>query len=205
MTQLTEFKKAFEEFGTIGGLAVAGSVLTPIISSASGLAPPWPKNLEFVAAMMMLLTLAMVFQFLPRRRSGYAKVFIAGAVLFVVTLAAQVTLHMRFVTDAPRIQGKLLMGCEWTRDMLRYARQSGELNLASQCPGDYRALLEMADNDPSQIWTAASIDRIALLLAGTWVMIFVSLAVALGSFVIYNSRQRSTRKTADPQAKPSAN
>jgi len=205
VTRLNEFKKAFEDFGTIGGLAVGGSVLAPIISSASGLAPPWPNNLEFVAAVMMLLTLAMTFQFLPRRRSGYAKVFIAGTVLFVVTLAAQVALHMRFVTEAPRIETKLLMGCGWTRDMLVYARESGEFDLGSQCPGDYRALLEMADNDPSQIWTASGIDQIAMLLAATWVMIFVSLAVALGSFVIYNSRQRAARKTAGPEAVPSAN
>lgn len=196
MTQLDEFKKIFEDFGTVGSLAVGGAVLGPIISAASGLAPPWPNNLEFVASVLMLLALAMVFQFLPKRRSSYAKVFIAGSVILVLTLALQVWLHIRFVTEVPGMETKLIMGCGWTRDVLLVAQNSNEFNLQSQCPGDYRPLLEMAENDPSQIWTASSIDQIAMLLAATWIAIFVSLSIALGSFVIYNSRQRSARRAA---------
>lgn len=90
MTRLDEFKKALEEFGAVSSLAITGSVLAPILSAASGLAPPWPNNLEFVTVTMMLLTLAMVFQFLPKRRSAYVKVFVTGTAMLVVALAAQV-------------------------------------------------------------------------------------------------------------------
>lgn len=193
MARLDEFKKIFEDFGAISGFAMAGSVVAPLLASASGLAPPWPENLEFVASVMILLTMAVIFQFLPKRRSGYTKVFIAGATMLVTMLAAQVYLNTRFVTAAPGLESKLLMGCGWTRDMQRIAKKDPDsFDLVSQCPGDYRTLLEMADNDPSQIWTASSIDQIGLLLAATWVLIFVAFALALGSFVTYNARQRAT-------------
>lgn len=183
MSALDEFKKSFEQFGTIGGLAVAGSVLTPIVSAASGLAPPRPDNLPFAASMLMLLTLALVFQFLPSRQSGYAATFVAGSALLVATLIAQVYLHMRFV------DGQLILGCKWTDDTSLYASATPSIDPDAQCPGDYRHLLDRAENDPTQIWTPESIDQIALLLSVNWLLVFVMLAVALGSFVIYNGRQ----------------
>jgi hypothetical protein len=164
------------------------------VTAAAGLAPPEAPNLEIVATLLMLLTLAMVFQFLPRKRSGYAKVFIIGTVAFVIVLAAQVYLHSRFVTADSQ-----LTGCGWTRNMQVVAANLDGLDTGSQCPGDHRFLLSIANNEPAEIWTASSIDQVRTLLAATWVLVFVTFAVALGSFVVFNSRKRSRKPSPPPQ------
>lgn len=201
MSALDDFITLFKKFGTVGALAAAGSVVAPIVGAASGLAPPWPKNLDFVTATLSFLTVAMIFQFLPRTRKGYARVFITGTLAFVVSLLSQVYLHMRFVTTAPGIEGPLLLGCEWKRDILLLASRPDAheaLDTRHQCPGDYRYLLEISGNDPSAIWTAASIDNVAMMLALTWVLLFVFFAVSVGSFVVFNAGRKGKAKPAAP-------
>ena len=197
MSALDDFLTIFRKFGTVGALAASGAVIAPIIGSASGLAPPWPKNLDFVTATLSFLTMAMLFQFMPRTRKRYARVFIGGTLAFATALLAQVYLHMRFVTTAPGIEGQLLLGCEWKRDILLLASRPDAheaLDPRHQCPGDYRYLLEFSGNDPSTIWTAASIDNVAAMLALTWILIFVFFAVAVGSFVVFNAGRKGKAK-----------
>lgn len=196
MTPLERFQDLFKQFGTVGALAATGAAIAPIIGAASGLAPPGADDLSFVTATLTFLTVAMLFMFLPRTRKGFARVFIGGTTAFALALLAQVYLHMKFVVSVPTIEQPLVLGCGWKPLVAKLARSMEEIDATSQCPGDYQWLLASADNDPGQVWTASSISNIQTALVVTWVLIFVFFAVAVGSFVVYNGRQKGRRPAA---------
>ena len=197
MSALDQFKEVVERFGTIAGFAIGGTALVPLVTAATGLAPPWPAGLPFVACVLMLITLVLIFHFLTRRRALFSMVLLVGSILLVTSLAAHVYLHSQFVTVAPRSNAPLILGCKWTRDAVVVANDQG-IDTSDQCPGDYRALLEDAEYDSSEIWTPGSISNVAYLLAVTWTLVFIALALALGSFVIWYSRQPAGRRRAAP-------
>jgi ABC-type multidrug transport system permease subunit len=198
MTALDRFLNLFKQFGTVGALAATGATIAPIVAAASGLAPPVGDGLTFVTATLTFLTVAMIFMFLPRTRKGFARVFIGGTVAFTAALMTQVYLHMKFVVTVPTIEQPLVLGCGWRPLIAKLARTMDEIDASSQCPGDYLWLLASADNEPTQIWTASSISNIQTALVVTWVLIFVFFAVAVGAFVVFNSRrkERTARRTA---------
>jgi len=185
MSRLDEFTKLLKDFGAIGALVIGGSLLTPILVAAVGLAPPDTPGLQFVASVMILVVMILLFQFLPQRPRAFAFLLVSSIGLLVVTMMAHLYLHMRFVT------GQLVLGCGWKPRLAALAQKDLELGLdaTSQCPGDFRALLGMQDDDPFEIWTADSIELVKFLLSASWVAMFVFLALALGAFVIHNGRQ----------------
>lgn len=201
MTALQRFLQLFKQFGTVGALAATGAAIAPIVSAASGLAPPGQDSLTFVTSTLTFLTMAMIFMFMPRSRKGFARVFIGGTAAFTLALGVQVYLHQKFVVSVPTIDRPLQLGCGWKPVVEKLARTIEDIDASSQCPGDYQWLLESADNQPSQIWTASSISNIETALALTYVLIFVFFAVALGAFVVHNARRKersATRRTGTP-------
>lgn len=200
MPMLDEFRRTIEDFGWISGLVLSGSVFAPLIAAGSGLAPPWPENLEFVGMVAILISLILVFQFLPRRKGRYHLFLALSALLLVLSMATQFVLHLRFVKTLPGTETEVVLGCGWTGEVKAVARADPLIDASAQCPGEYRKLLEMAENDPQSVWTSSSIENIALLLSGSWVLMFALFTVVLAAFVVFNSRQRSRRSTAPAPA-----
>ncbi|WP_370034784.1 hypothetical protein [Qipengyuania mesophila] len=200
MTMLDDFRNAVEDFGWIGGLVISGSVFAPLIAAGSGLAPPWPENLEFVGMVAILVSLILVFQFLPRRKGRYRLFLALSAIGLVISMATQFVLHLRFVKALPGTDTEAILGCGWTGELQAVARAEPTIDASAQCPGEYHKLLEMAENDPLQVWTSSSIDNIALLLSASWVLMFALFTVVLAAFVIFNSRQKSQRANREVAA-----
>jgi hypothetical protein len=91
----------------------------------------------------------------------------------------------------------VILGCGWTRDAVTVARAE-QIDTAAQCPGDYRRLLFGADGDPSEIWPEDTISAVAYGLSASWLLMFLSLAFVLGSFVIWYALQPERKPNRRP-------
>lgn len=195
MDSWERFQKFVQRFGIVGGLAVGGSTLVPLVTAAAGFSPPEPDGVQFITTLFMLLSLILTFLLVGSVRARTSTALIVLAT--IVTAGSFIyysELRRTFVyEDAP--EGELLtLGCTWTPS----ARNASEQTIADQCPGDpafYEQALDEAGYVPTEIWTSASIRSIERYLFLTWLAAFVSLAIVIAAFVV---RLTPAEKTSAP-------
>jgi hypothetical protein len=198
MTALDQFDAVVGRFGKVAGYAIGGSVLTPVVIAASGMAPTWPDGLPFITSVLMLAILILTFHFLTtRRRWAFSILLVMSCVALVGSIGGYSYARGTFVVNSRLTGEPLTLGCRFRSDIVMYARKTG-LDSASQCPGnDFREILEKAENDPTQVWTETSIANVAYVIALLWLGIFTALALFIGSFVIWYTRQPGFSENAD--------
>ncbi|MCA1748871.1 MAG: hypothetical protein LC634_04850, partial [Sphingomonadales bacterium] len=190
ITALEQFDAVIQRFGKVAGYAIGGSVLTPIITAASGMAPAWPDGLSFMTSILMLAVLILVFHFLTTsKRWAFSVLLLASAAALLLAVGGYTYARGSFVMRAPLTGDQLTLGCRYRPEIVTYAREKG-LDTTRQCPGDdFRELLAKAESDPFQVWTETSIANVSYVIASLWIGLFTSLALFIGSFVIWYTRQ----------------
>lgn len=193
MNMLNQFEQVTVRFGRTAGIAIGGASVVPIITAFSGMAPSWPDGLPIMSSLLMLITLMVTFHFFTAKRRWVFSTFFTLSVLALVSLLITYTyLRARFIMLHPASGEPIILGCEWRSETKVVAVARG-LSIVDQCPGDFRGMLLDA-RDQFDIWTEASILQVSLLIASVWTGIFVSLATAIGSFVIWYAKQSSTQE-----------
>jgi len=198
-TALDQFDAVVARFGKIAGYALGGSVLAPLVTAASGMAPAWPDGLPIITSIFMLLSLILIFHFLTtRKRWIFSLLLVGGSLCLVASILGYAFARGEFVMKGSRSNASLTIGCTWRPEAVELATRL-RIDTKDQCPGDFRELLAKAEDDPYQIWTERSITNVSYVIACLWVALFTTLALVIGSFVIWYTRQpaghRSARRT----------
>jgi hypothetical protein len=168
---------------------MALATAAPIVASLVGLGPPGP--VAPLASVAVILAMIGTFHFYGQvgRRAADKKMKLWLS-LFGVSSLFYLAARQKFVFTIPGVGEIIHMGCGMRRDALDAARN---LNIAVEghCPGDGISLLQFVEYNPGRIWTAISLDIVYMALVVLWLAIFVSLAGALGTFLLFQRRKRA--------------
>jgi hypothetical protein len=161
------------------GLAL---VAAPLALGRTGLAPPWPENVEAITALVQLIGLAITFQVLIHAAMRTKHWVVIGTFLALCfSSALYVGLLLNFTYTGANSPARSPRGF--------YCTLIAQTHYKDRCPYLGQAELNSAENKPTNIWTERSIEAVKGTLFFSWLVSFLSLTVFLASFVLYQKRE----------------
>ena len=184
-TGLTNFYALLREITKIAAWVLPTAGLSPVIASLIGINPPWPNKagLTVCTSAIVLFALVIVFQLscrAPRR--------VVDRTIVVALIALVVGAACYFVATAV-----LTYATPVTKDVFAkgfVCTDEARLLYASKCPWLDLDELKASEYEAVRLWTLPSIAGVKVLLLFAWFWMFGAGAVCLGTFVVYQSRQR---------------
>jgi len=186
---IDDFKRLLAEFRGLSTWAVGSAVTVPFAAALVDLSPPWPKGAVLTTAVVELLVLALVFQFLRRARKSLINGTLAVSALVLAVVSPIYLLQLSLYSyEVPTTRERFVKGDECTPDAKRV--------FADRCPDLGLDELRTAEYSAERLWTRRSVASIRVRLVLLWSASFVALSAALGSFLVYQLRapRRPRRK-----------
>jgi hypothetical protein len=189
---IDDFKRLLAEFRGLSTWAVGSAVAVPFAAALVDLSPPWPKGAVLATAIVELLALALVFQFLRRSRKGLINGTLAASVLVLAVVSPIYLLQLSLYSyEVPTTRERFVKGDECT--------PAAHKVFADRCPDLGLDELKTAEYAAERLWTRRSVASVRVRLVLLWAAAFAALATALGSFLVYQlraPRRRSRARTA---------
>ncbi len=191
---IDDFKRLLEEFRGLSTWSVGGAVAVPFAAALVDLSPPWPKGAVLVTAIVELLVLALVFQFLRNARKSLINWTMVASLLVLAVVSPIYLLQLSLYTyEVPTTKERFVKGYECTTDAKQnYPDLCPDLGLDELRDSEYKAEL---------LWTRQSVATVRVRLMMLWAAAFVALSAALGSFLVYQLRHKKKPKRR-PAASP---
>lgn len=184
---IDDFKRLLDEFRGLSTWSVGGAVAVPFAAALVDLSPPWPKGAVLVTAVVELLVLALVFQFLRNARKNVINWTMAASVLVLAVVSPIYLLQLSLYTyEVPTTKERFVKGDECTPDAKEV--------FPDRCPDLGLDELRGAEYAAERLWTGRSIASVRVRLMLLWAAAFVALSAALGSFLVYQLRSRKKPK-----------
>jgi|SRR5215213_2143637 len=187
VTGLDEFRAALFDYKSISSWAMDGSVVVPLLDHVTRLGPPWPwaGTVPIITSIAELLTLICVFHFWSRSgRERTNRKLVVLIVLLLISFGAYLYVNSAYTFSSPVDDEKRVKGFVVRDDVKRVITSDFAVDDA----------LQGAEFRPEEVWTSSSITAMRLTLLFLWLLSFVSLSTAIGTFVLYQRRRRVTNR-----------
>jgi hypothetical protein len=178
-----DFLDILKKFRGLSTIGLGTSVTVPFVAYMSGIQPPWPPGVVLVTALLELIALILVFQFLrnaPRRLVNRVIGFATAALLAFSTL--YLSLFSFFTYAIPTSSTRSVKGFVCRSDLLK--------SYAEACPFLNTDYLRNAAYSAEAFWQSWSIDLMKLCLVLSWLAAFLALSVAVASFIVFQTKLR---------------
>jgi hypothetical protein len=179
---LDKFDNVLKSFGKLSVWAV-GAGSAPFVGALASLAPPpWPKQITGITAVMDLVVLVLVFQFLI---SAGRKVVNRAMVLTALVLALAVFSYLfvfnRYTFVIPASGAREVKGFVCT--------ENAKLVYGEHCQDNADEILASMEYKAELLWQKWSIERMTLILQALWLLCFSALSAILGLFIVFQQGQ----------------
>lgn len=193
---IDDFKRLLTEFRGLSTWSVGSAVAVPFAAALADLSPPWPTGVVLVTAIVELLVLALVFQFLRSARKSLINWTMVASALVLAVVSPLYLLRLSLDTyEVPTTKERFVKGDECTSD----ARDLHK----DRCPDLGLDELREAEYAAERLWTRKSIATVRVRLVLLWAAAFVALSAALGSFLVYQLRfKKKSKSRRRPAAAP---
>jgi len=182
-TGIDEFRSILSNYGRIFAWALASSI-APVLAGLTNLAPPWPPSVIQVTAIAELLALIISFQFLKAASmKRINRIIISGIAILTVMLVLYLFAISQFVYEEPLSKLRFVKGFVCTPEAIQV--------FPGHCPSYSDDELRQAEWEAARLWTLSSITLVRLGLVCLWFAFFASLAVTVGSFLVYQGGRRA--------------
>ena len=190
---IDDFKRLLAEFRGLSTWAVGSAVTVPFAAALVDLSPPWPKGAVLATAIVELIVLALVFQFLRRSRKGLINGTLAASVLGLAVVSPIYLLQLSLYSyEVPTTRERFVKGDECT--------PAAKKVFADRCPDLGLDELKTAEYTAERLWTRRSVATVRVRLVLLWAAAFAALSAALGSFLVY--QLRAPRRSRPRARKP---
>ena len=164
--------------------ALSGGAAVPLVASVANVVPPWPPGAVLMTALVELVALILVFQFLrSAARRTINKALVIVTPLLLGASALYLTLFGFLTFAVPNDGERRVRGLVCRPDI--------PVETAMQCPFVGTQKLHEAAYTADLIWKSWSIYLSELMLALTWLICFLLLSTLIGAFLVYQLRQPS--------------
>jgi hypothetical protein len=182
-TGYERFIETVKKFGGLAGLFAGGGASIPFVGYLAGITPPWPPMVTLSTALVELLALVLVFQFLRSANKTTINVIMATfAFLLLVVSSGYLYLFSRFTYVAGVSNLRFVKGFICKPDLPRI--------IALECPNVSLENLSLGDYEAGNFWLDWSIEVMRFGIAITWYSAFLMLSIVLGAFLVFQMRDR---------------
>jgi hypothetical protein len=180
-TGLDEFRSVIADYRGVSSWMIGGTVAVPLVDFVLRLGPPWPAGVAVITSVAELLTLIFAFHFWYRQafKQVTRRMRISLAIL-LICFGVYLYLNSAYTFTSPVDGEKFVKGLSIRPDVKPLIRNG-------YTPDD---ALKGAEYQAREVWTSSSIDGMRIALLILWLGSFVSLAVFIASFVMYQRRRR---------------
>ena len=182
------FYELLGEINKLSAWVMPSATIAPLIASLVDLNPPWPNKigLTIVTALVVLLALIVVFQFLrKKRRAVIDRVLLLSLAFLVASCVAYYSGLSLFSFTTPVTHDRYIKGFDCTKD--------ARAVFADKCPWLDLDELKQAEYEATRLWTIQSITVVRIGLLTLWAFSFAMLALALGAFISFQQRPHRQR------------
>lgn len=184
-TGIDQFLSLTGYYKQIVAAALAGSI-APVLAGVANLAPPWPPAVVPMTSLFELVVLIMAFQFLHQAtRSDINRVMILCAVLTLCLLILYLGLLSEFVYQEPLSKLRFVKGFVCTEE--------AKIVFPANCPFFTDDQLAKNEWEAQRFWSLSSITFVRIGLAVNWFLVFSGLASLIGSFIVYQMKNKRRR------------
>jgi hypothetical protein len=186
---IAEFKEVLTDFRSLTSWSIGGAVAAPLADLALKLGPPWPPGAFLISSLAEILTLIYIFHFWFRaNHKQLGKRMRASVITLLLSALTYLVLFDLFTFQSPSSNQRYTKGFVPKPDkkMLLDAGRSED------------EVLRGSEYNPNQVWKSWSITAVHLSLLGAWTVIFISLSIVVGSFVISQRRKRIRQADDSP-------
>jgi hypothetical protein len=181
-TGLREFRQMLANFRELGSLAVKGIVALPLLNVWLKFGPPPAAAMAVCTSALQFLALMWTFHFWHSApQKNLDRRMRVCAVLFAVGLLASGVLLEDFTLRPGPNRERVVKGYVLRNDVQPLIGPNFDTTTALQAAG----------YDPEQVWTASSITTIHVLLAVSWMIAFVSIAMFISGFLLQRRKPRA--------------
>jgi len=197
---LDDFKRLLTEFRGLSVWAVGSAVAVPFAAALIDLSPPWPRGVVLATAVVELVALVLVFQFFKSaKRRPINRVLLTGTLVLALVSPVYLTMLSLYTYQVPTTGERFVKGYDCTPEAVAVLKERpcSSLRLYDLQTVEYKA---------EWLWTGGSIAVIRITLVLLWFLVFASLSLALGSFLVYQMQTpgRRARKAAGKPPGPAA-
>jgi hypothetical protein len=144
----------------------------PLLAALARIEPPWPPAIAWISAAITVIALlvgrALDLGVSVRRRR---LLIVAAAGAAVAGLFLYLILYAGFVMTVPG-GGRIILGYQ--------CNEMGQILYPDACPNLGPDILQTAEWDPANLFTASSILVVRIALVASWLMLLLGLAAAAG-------------------------
>src|SRR4051812_3432325 len=175
---LDVFYKLLKEFRglSVAGLGTAAAV--PFVAYLADVVPPWPKGIILVTALVELVTLIVVFQFLSHATKTAINKAMAVCVFFLALFGSAYLLAFSLLTyanSAAKTRGVKGFIC----------RADNPPQTMAECPLVSVERLRDASYSAELIWQGWTVDVVRFGIAMLWLVVLLLLTAVVGSFLVH--------------------
>jgi len=183
MTGLEEFKQLWGEFRGLSTLVVGGSAAVPFAAALTDLAPPWPRGVVIVTAIVQFLVVLVIFHFFHKaKRRTVDRILLFGLCVTLLAAIAYLWVFSQYTFTIPTTHERHVRGTQCTAN--------AQLVFGPRCPDLEMDDIRSAEYEAERLWTLRSITNVRLGVVALWSATFAGLAATLGSFLVYQMRKR---------------
>jgi hypothetical protein len=167
-------------------LAAIGASAVPLAAALASVTPAWPSGITGVTAVAQLLVLALIFQLLKSsRRAAVNRVMVRSTILLCLLIPVYFFLLNLFTYKEPLSNERFTRGYECTAE--------AKIVFGSSCPFLGIVDIKKAEFEEERLWTVQSVSIIKSLVLIAWLACFAALSTALGSFAVFQMKERNKR------------
>jgi hypothetical protein len=177
---LAEFKEVISDFRSLTSWAVGSAVAAPLADLALKLGPPWPTGVPIITALAELLALICIFHYwFSAGLKTHRRRMLITLLVLCLSFITYFALFSEFTYAPSALDERQVKGFVLRADVAPVINDQFTTDDA----------LEGAEYKADQVWKAWSITVMRLTILVTWLVLFVSLGVFIGTFIIAQRRR----------------
>ena len=206
-TGLDEFREVITDYKSLTSWTVSGAIVTPLTDFILKLGPPWPTGVPAITSVAEFLSLTFIFHsWFTLSQAKLSRRLIIALIVLCLSFIVYLVLFSSYTFRHTKTRDLDVKGFELTEGVKKVMKEFPDYTEDDALKGN--------QYDPEGVWTNRSITAMRIAILVTWLILFVSLSIFLGTFVMVQRRYivgtssgpsvLATSSTASPGASTSS-
>jgi hypothetical protein len=191
---LEEFREVITDVRSLTAWAVGGAVAAPLFDFVLHLGAPWPPGVPVITSLVELISLICIFHFWFRKtQKKLTGRMVVALIVLLLSLFCYLYLFGSYTFVNPATSKRYAKGFTVRPEIQALIPEQFDSPEKALSGSEYRE---------EEVWTAGSIMAARLSLLAAWLIMFSSLSVFIGTFVMAQRRKVVRGRARDGAPSP---